>query len=86
MRRMLLLVTEALIMTAMLVAMAMPAFADAKAPNASCIAVGTTAVAPESFGETVGEDFSGPAQNGGLGRFFSKENRGSLYSSFSPNC
>ena len=67
MRRILLLVTVALIMTAMLVAMAMPAFADAKAPNASCIAVGTTAVAPESFGETVGEDFSGPAQNGGLG-------------------
>ena len=74
-----------------------PAFADAKRPHASCTGILASEWAPESFseepsGESWGEEVRPFAQEGGVGRFFNKENRaafygqGSPYDQGSPNC
>ena len=72
------------LMVAMLMASAMPAFADANPAHASCIGALSSGFAPETGGQTVGENYSSSAKDGGLGRFFSKENRGNYYTG--PNC
>ncbi len=71
MRRMMSLVVVAALMVSVMVAMALPAFADAKPPKASCLGVRISNFAPEhSSGQTVGENVRTFAQNGGLGYDF----------------
>jgi hypothetical protein len=87
MRRIMVLVTVALVMAAMMVAMAMPAFADAELfSDASCIGVTNSFYAPHLAAQTVGENVRDGAQNGGLGQFYNKEIRGEFYGGTSPNC
>jgi hypothetical protein len=88
MKRVLLVLTVAAVLV---VAMAVPALADAKPPHASCIGILASEWAPESSkeepaGESLGEEVSPEAQEGGLGTFFKKENRAENYGHRSPNC
>jgi hypothetical protein len=85
MKRILMVLVVAALMAVMLVAMALPAFADAKPPNASCLGVVISGFAPES-GQTVGENVRPFAKDGGVGDDFNKENRGTRFSGASPNC
>ena len=86
MKRVLLVLTVAAVLV---VATAVPAFADAKPPHASCIGILASEGAPESFdedpsGESWGEEVRPFAQEGGVGKFFNKENRAGFYGQGSP--
>ena len=68
MKRILLLVTVALVMAAMVVAMAMPAFADATVNGHTCTAVIVTSNTPDEFkGGLEGDNASGQAKAGERG-------------------
>ena len=72
MRRILMLLTVALVMAAMMVAMAMPAFAEAS-DNASCVGQGLSEDTRPGSGQLKGEQISGGAQSepGLIGEIFS---------------
>jgi hypothetical protein len=78
MRRILLVLTIAAILV---VAMALPAFADAKPPHASCIGV-----LASGYEGRYGAEIPAFSTNGGVGQFFNKENRDAYYGGNSPNC